>query len=161
VEVHYPGERHTKDKPNLRQEINASIERNNMGVLLLKAGLLSESLETLEAAAQLMRTISQSLKPFFDKRDRYGTACNDSLSKPADCCKIHGHYNVSQRCNENMQLDLWVGKQRRRYKLHLEGKEPSDHLPSVYYDTRYRIRILRSLPADPPVEFKACVRRAA
>jgi hypothetical protein len=43
--------------------MNVSIECNNIGFLLIKAGLLSESLETFEAAAQLMLTISQSLKP--------------------------------------------------------------------------------------------------
>ena len=47
---------------DLQQEMNASIECNNIGVSLLKAGLLSESLETFEAAAQLMHTISQSFK---------------------------------------------------------------------------------------------------
>jgi hypothetical protein len=48
---------------DLRQEMNASIECNNIGVSLLKAGLLSESLESFEAAAQLMHTLSQSIKP--------------------------------------------------------------------------------------------------
>jgi hypothetical protein len=48
---------------DLRQAMNASIECNNIGVSLLKAGLLSESLETFEAAAQLMHTISQSFRP--------------------------------------------------------------------------------------------------
>jgi hypothetical protein len=55
VEVYlYPGERDTKDKPNLRQETNALIECNDVVVSLLKTGLRSESLETFEAAAQLM-----------------------------------------------------------------------------------------------------------
>jgi hypothetical protein len=47
---------------DLRQEMNASIECNNIGVSLLRAGLLSEALETFEAAAQLMHIISQSFK---------------------------------------------------------------------------------------------------
>jgi hypothetical protein len=35
VEVHYPRERDAKDKPNLRQEMNASIEcNNNIGTAL-------------------------------------------------------------------------------------------------------------------------------
>jgi hypothetical protein len=47
----------------VRREMNASIECNNIGVSLLKAGLLSESLECFQAAAQLMHTIYQSSKP--------------------------------------------------------------------------------------------------
>jgi hypothetical protein len=43
--------------------MNASIECNNMGISLLKAGLLSEYLETFEGATQLVQTIYQMFKP--------------------------------------------------------------------------------------------------
>jgi hypothetical protein len=50
--------------------MNASIECNNMGVSLLKARLLSEYLETFEAAAHLKHTMSQSFKPSLIKEIR-------------------------------------------------------------------------------------------
>jgi hypothetical protein len=47
---------------DLRQAMNAAIECNNIGVTLLKAGLLCESLDTFKAAAQLMYPISESFE---------------------------------------------------------------------------------------------------
>jgi hypothetical protein len=66
---------------DLRQEMNASIECNNIGVSLLKAGLLGESLETFEAAAQLMHTISQSFnKPYLTERPTPAVASPEPAS---------------------------------------------------------------------------------
>lgn len=64
---------------DLREAMNASIECNNIGVLLLKARVLSESLETFEAAARLMHPLSQSFKPSLIE----GRPIPDSSPEPA------------------------------------------------------------------------------
>jgi hypothetical protein len=49
-------------------------------------------------------------------------AWEDRLSELADYRKIHGHCNVPQSYNENSKLAQWVKTQRKRYRLHREGK---------------------------------------
>jgi hypothetical protein len=59
------------------------------------------------------------------------------LSELADYCKIHGHCNVPQNCNENAKLANWVGKQKKQYRKLLSGKKSSM--------TNFRIKELESL----------------
>jgi hypothetical protein len=53
------------------------------------------------------------------------------LNELADYHKIHGHCNVPQRYSENSQLAYWVNRQRKQYKLHLEGKTSSITLSRI------------------------------
>jgi hypothetical protein len=52
----------------------------------------------------------------------HGAAWGDRLSELADYRKIHGHCNVPHHYSENSRLGYWVARQRKQYKLHLEGK---------------------------------------
>jgi hypothetical protein len=69
--------------------------------------------------------------------DRSGSAWKDRVSELADYRKSHGHCNVPRYYSENTKLGRWVGSQRKRYRLHLNGK-PSQMAAS-------RIRELESL----------------
>jgi hypothetical protein len=95
--------------------------------LLLKAGLLSEYLDTFEAAAELMHTISQLLfKPFLIKGFKWGcfawnSAWKYRLSELADYRRIHAHCNCPERCSENIQF-MWVRNQWSTYMLQRERK---------------------------------------
>jgi hypothetical protein len=63
--------------------------------------------------------------------DSYGAAWEDRLSELADYRKIHGHCNVPQNYNENSKLAQWVKTQRKRYRLHLQGKISQMTLPRI------------------------------
>jgi hypothetical protein len=68
------------------------------------------------------------------------SAWEERLSELADYRKIHGHCNVPQKYSESTKLARWVSKQRKQYKLHLQGKT-SPMSP-------YRIHELESLGFD-------------
>jgi hypothetical protein len=51
--------------------------------------------------------------------------------------KIHGHCNVLAKYSENTKLGIWVGNQRKQYKLHREGMKSCM--------TPFRIQELESL----------------
>jgi hypothetical protein len=54
--------------------------------------------------------------------DPTSPAWENRLSELAYYRKIHGHCNVPHNYSENPKLANWVKKQRRKYRLHLEGK---------------------------------------
>jgi hypothetical protein len=77
--------------------------------------------------------------------DSFGTAWKDRFSELADYHIIHGHCNVPQRYNENSKLGRWVGTQRSKYRLQLEGK--------ISAMTLFHIKELESLG----FEWRVCV----
>jgi hypothetical protein len=54
--------------------------------------------------------------------DCSGATWGDRLRELVDYRKNHGHCNVPKNYSEYPQLANWVVKQRKQYRLHLEGK---------------------------------------
>jgi hypothetical protein len=52
-----------------------------------------------------------------DDGDMSGRTWDDRLSELADYRKLHGHYYVPYRYRENTKLGLWIGNQRKQYRL--------------------------------------------
>jgi hypothetical protein len=73
----------------------------------------------------------QKLESLGFEWDSRGTAWEDRLSELADYRKIHGHCNVPKSASENPKLGIWVGNQRKQYRLHLEGKISSMTLSRI------------------------------
>jgi hypothetical protein len=67
----------------------------------------------------------------------YLSAWEDRLGELADYRKTNGHCNVPQNYSENFKLGEWVAKQRKKYRLHVEGKTSPM--------TTFRIQALESL----------------
>jgi predicted chitinase len=73
----------------------------------------------------------QALESLDLECDYYGAAWADRLSELAEYRKIHGHCNVPKGYSENTKLGTWVSKQRKKYKLHLQGKQSSMTLSRI------------------------------
>jgi hypothetical protein len=73
----------------------------------------------------------QELESLGFEWDRSGSAWKDRLSELADYRKSHGHCNVPRYYSKNRKLSTWVATQRKRYKLHLEGKPSKITLPRI------------------------------
>jgi hypothetical protein len=65
----------------------------------------------------------QELESLGFEWDGQDAAWEDRLSELADYRKLHGHCTAPDRYSENTKMAYLVAKQRRAYKLHLEGKK--------------------------------------